>query len=71
MPLKTKLRELFDTSLYQNATDGQEGGKSTLIKSVFEAYRNAAKGAMMEEDPRLFMEIQDIKREKAVKLGAQ
>jgi DNA uptake protein ComE-like DNA-binding protein len=71
MPLKTKLRELFSTSMYQNATAGQEGGKSTLIKAVFEAYRNAAQGAMMEEDPRLFMEIQDIKRNKAIKLGAQ
>lgn len=70
MPLKEQLREMMDSNIYQTATDGQEGGKSTLIKAVFEAYRNSAQGAMMEEDPKLFTEIQDLKREKAIKLGA-
>lgn len=68
--LKRELAELFRKPIYQNATNGQEGGKSTLIKSVFEAHRKAAKQALLEQDPRLFLDTQNLKREKMIKMGA-
>jgi len=70
-PLKIELQELFRKPIYQNATDGQEGGKSTLIRAVFENYRNAAKQSLLEEDTRLFLDVQQLKREKLMKLGAK
>jgi len=70
-PLKRELTELFRKPIYQSATEGQEGGKSTLIRAVFESYRNAAKQVLLEEDTRLFLDVQNLKREKAIKLGAR
>lgn len=71
MPLKDKLRETFSSEIYQSATDGQEGGKSTLIRAVFEAYRNAAKAAMIEKDTKLMTDVRSLQREKAMKLGVK
>jgi hypothetical protein len=69
-PLKVALRELFQNNSYRNATDGQEGGKSVLIKAVFDGYRDAAKQMMREKMPTLAKEIRDKKTEKFRKLGA-
>lgn len=68
-PLRSALREMMASPQYKTATDGQEGGKSMLIRSVFEGYRDAAKQAMIEETPKLKREIRQGKEEKAAKLG--
>lgn len=68
VPLKKKLKELFATPQYKNATDGPEGGKSLLIQSVFTAYRDTAKAQLISEDPRLEGDIMTLKRERIEKL---
>lgn len=70
-PLKTALREMFQSNSYRGATDGQEGGKSVLIKAVFDGYREAAKQMMREKMPKLKKEIRDKKTDKFRKLGAK
>lgn len=69
-PLKNALRELFRTDMYKTATDGQEGGKSVLIRATFEGYREAAKAALIESLPGLQIDIRKSQTEKAIKLGA-
>ena len=69
-PLKQALRELYSTPGYINATDGSEGGKSVLIKAVFDGYREAAKQMMRETAPSLEREARNLKIKKAKKLGA-
>lgn len=69
-PLKNALRELFNTNQYRGATDGQEGGKSVLIRAVFDGYRESAKQMMREKSPTLAREAREIKVEKFKKLGA-
>lgn len=71
MPLKRKLAELFRTSQYQGATLGQEGGRSVLIRATFEAYRDSAKAAMIENHPELQMQILRARTEEAQALGAR
>lgn len=68
MPLKQKLATLFRSPQYQIATEGQEGGKSVLIRATFEAYRESAKAAMIENHPDLQMSIMKLKTKKAEKL---
>jgi len=68
VPLKTKLSEMFRSDGYMNATEGQEGGKSVFIRTVFEAYRESAKAQMMDEYPELKMSIMKLKTMKAQKL---
>lgn len=67
-PLKSKLAEAFRTPSYQNATDGQEGGKSVFIRAIFEAYRETAKQQLIEENPELRMSIMKLKTKKVEKL---
>jgi len=67
-PLKSKLSEAFRSGSYQNATEGQEGGKSVFIRSIFEAYRETAKQQMIEEFPELRMSIMKLKTQKVQKL---
>lgn len=69
MPLKEKLREVFSSDMYRSATEGPEGGKSVIIRSVFDGYREAAKAQMIKTDPALQGEIQAGQIEKAMKLG--
>lgn len=71
MPLKQKLSELFRTPQYQSATLGQEGGRSVLIRATFEAYRDAAKAAMIENNPDLQMNIMRLQTQKAERLTGQ
>jgi len=71
MPLKSKLRETFSTDMYRSATDGPEGGKSVIIRSIFDGYREAAKAQMLKTDPNLQGEIQAGQIEKAMKLGVE
>jgi len=68
MPLKARLEETFRTFDYRAATDGQEGGKSTFIRAIFEGYRDTAKQQMKEEFPELRMSIMGLKKKKAEKL---
>ena len=67
-PLKEALRELFNSATYKNATDGREGGKSVLIRAVFDAYRETARQMMKEKTPSLMQEIRNKKLEKIKKL---
>lgn len=69
--LKDKLSETFRTPQYIKATDGQEGSKSLVIKTIFQAYRDTAKAQMLEEFPDLKDDIILNKREKARKLTGQ
>ena len=64
VPLKTKLSELFRTPTYINATEGQEGGKSLMIRATFDAYRATAKAQMKEEFPALMNDIVISKQKK-------
>ena len=57
MSLKKQLRAMFDTRSYKNATDGPEGGKALMIKSVFTAYRDMAQQQMLAEDDQLTNQI--------------
>ena len=57
MSLKEQLRAMFDTRSYKNATDGPEGGKALMIKSVFTAYRDMAQQQMLAEDDELTNQI--------------
>lgn len=70
-PLKSALRELFSTNQYRQATDGQEGGKSVLIRATFDGYREAAKQMMREKAPALAAEARQLKTEKFRKLGGK
>lgn len=71
IPLKDKLREVFSTDMYRSATEGAEGGKSVIIRSVFDGYREAAKAQMIKTDPALQGEIQAGHIDKAMKLGVE
>jgi hypothetical protein len=69
MTLKQQLREVFVSPVYKNATDGQEGGKSMIIRTVFEGYRESAKQMMILKMPDIEREIRQKKIKKAMKLG--
>jgi hypothetical protein len=69
MPLKQKLRETFSSPLYKSATNGPEGGKSVIIRAIFDGYREAAKAEMIKSDSRLMGDIQAAQIDKAIKLG--
>jgi hypothetical protein len=55
--LKDQLRTMFNTREYKNASDGPEGGKALMIKSVFTAYRDMAQAQMLAEDDQLTNQI--------------
>jgi hypothetical protein len=66
--LKDKLKEMFASSQYRQATDGPEGGKSLFIRSIFTAYRDAAKSQLIKEEPSLQTQIETEQRERIEKL---
>ena len=66
--LKDKLKETFASSQYRQATDGPEGGKSLFIRSIFTAYRDAAKSQLIREEPSLQTQIETEQRERIEKL---
>jgi hypothetical protein len=66
--LKDKLKETFASSQYRQATDGPEGGKSLFIRSIFTAYRDAAKAQLIKEEPSLQTQIETEQRERIEKL---
>jgi len=67
-PIKTTLKELFRSSAYLNATDGQDGGKSLMIETIFSGYRDAAKQQMLEEFPEIKNDIILDKQRKMLEL---
>ncbi|MGB1304007.1 hypothetical protein [Pseudoalteromonas marina] len=57
--IKAKLREVFRSSLYKKATDGSDGSKQLIIKSVFNSYKQSATAQMLKEFPELKSGIVD------------
>lgn len=53
VPLKKQLDKMFRSSQYKKQTEGQEGGKSLMIRSIFEGYRKAAQAQLKKEFPEL------------------
>ena len=51
--LKTALGNLIKSTGYRNATDGPDGGKSLLIRSIFANYRSAAQKKLFQENAEL------------------
>ena len=51
--LKTALGNLVKSAGYRTATDGPDGGKSLLIRSIFANYRSAAQKKLFEENAEL------------------
>jgi len=70
-PLKTALRDVFSSALYKNGTDGADGSKSVIIRSVFQQYQQAAKAAMIKGDTALMGDIQAARLETQINLGVQ
>ena len=68
MSLKEQLRSMFDTRSYKNATDGPEGGKALMVKSVFTAYRDMAQAQMLAEDETLTNQITLAQEQRVEKL---
>jgi hypothetical protein len=66
--LKDKLKETFASSQYRRATDGPEGNKVLVIKSIFTTYRDAAKAQLIREEPSLQAQIETEQRERFEKL---
>ena len=70
-PLKTALRDTFNSALYKNASNGAEGVKSVIIRAVFQQYQEAAKEAMIKGDSNLMGDIQATRLEQQIKLGVK
>ncbi len=68
-PLKAELEKLFRSSAYRRGTDGQQGSKSLMIKTVLQAYRQSAKAMMLKTDQDLATEVKAANREKLRNLG--
>ena len=68
VPIKRKLSDTFRSPIYTKATEGQEGGKSLIIRSIFSAYKKAAQAQMKEEYPELMNDIIISKQKKATAL---
>ena len=66
--LKTALSNLIKSPGYRNATDGPDGGKSLLIRSVFANYRSAAQKKLFEENAELNQARTNALEEKQRKL---
>jgi len=67
-PLKERLQEEMNSSLYMGGSDGPEGLKSEIITRIFAAYKNSAKAEMLKKYPEIKNEIDRLKIEKAAKL---
>jgi len=66
--LKDQLRTMFNSREYKNASDGPEGGKALMIKSVFTAYRDMAQAQMLAEDDQLTNQITLAQEQRVEKL---
>ena len=66
--LKDQLRTMFNAREYKNASDGPEGGKALMIKSVFTAYRDMAQAQMLAEDDQLTNQITLAQEQRVEKL---
>jgi hypothetical protein len=66
--LKDQLRTMFNTREYKNASDGPEGGKALMIKSIFTAYRDMAQAQMLAEDDQLTNQITLAQEQRVEKL---
>jgi hypothetical protein len=66
--LKDQLRTMFNTREYKNASDGPEGGKALMVKSVFTAYRDMAQAQMLAEDETLTNQITLAQEQRVEKL---
>ena len=59
---------MFNTREYKNASDGPEGGKALMIKSVFTAYRDMTQAQMLAEDDQLTNQITLAQEQRVEKL---
>ena len=66
--LREQLSIMFDSREYKNASDGPEGGKALMIKSVFTAYRDMAQAQMLAEDDQLTNQVTLAQEQRVEKL---
>ena len=69
--LKSAYKDLFAKDSYKRASDGPEGGKALLIRSVATAYKDAAKAQMLKEYPELASQVRLERTRKARMLSGQ
>jgi len=69
-PIRDALSALMARDDYQRATDGLEGAKALMVKSVIHAYREAAKAQLIVESPGLEEMLMDRLGRRAKALGA-
>jgi hypothetical protein len=68
--LRDELKRTINSRSYKNGSDGPEGTKALMIKSVFTGYRDMAKAQLIAEDSRLANMINEAKeRERALRMG--
>jgi hypothetical protein len=68
--LKGALNELITRDqLYSQGSDGPEGGKAYLIRSMVQAYRRQAQAMMLEEFPELRQQIENSFEERSERLS--
>ena len=70
VPLKEALTEVFDSDEYIGGTDGKDGSKALIIETIFSAYKQGAKQAMLDKYPSILNEIDRRQTEERAKLGA-
>ena len=69
--LKQAYKDLFASSQYKNSTDGADGFKSVLIRSLATQYRDTAKLQLQEEYPDLASKISTKREDKFEALSGQ
>lgn len=69
--LKSAYKDLFAKDSYKRASDGPEGGKALLIRSVATAYKDAAKMQILKEYPELASQVRLERTRKARMLSGQ
>ena len=69
--LKQAYKDLFASSQYKNSTDGADGFKSVLIRSLATKYRDTAKFQLQEEYPDLASKISIKREDKSEALSGQ
>jgi hypothetical protein len=66
-PLKERLQEEMQADRYVNASDGPEGMKSEIIRTIFSIYQESAKREMLNKYPEIQNEINRKKVEQIEK----
>lgn len=69
-PIRNALSALMEREEYQQATDGPEGAKALMVRSILHAYRAAAKAQLMRESPGLEELLKERLGARAKALGA-